>query len=132
VVAANAATDLGIATPRRGKCQEFDPTQQPQKYSLLEFTALLYQSFTMPARKRAKNPIPQVPQPEPPKMAEPSFGRSHRELEMEIQGYPEVQRNEFLATRAIYPDEFEVIHGRKNAWQVSSSLTQAESSFILI
>lgn len=82
----------------------------------------------MPARKRAKNPIPQVPKPEPLKMADPSFGRSHRELEEEIQGYPEVQRNEFLTTRAIYPDDFEVVHGRKNAWQVSRYVTPTELS----
>ena len=65
-------------------------------------------------------------------MAEPSFGRSHRELEEAIAGYPEVQRNEFLTTRAIYPDDFEVVHGRKNAWQVSLCVTPTELMNILM
>lgn len=73
----------------------------------------------MPARKRAKNPPPEVPQPEPPFAAPPSFGQSHRFMEEEIAEYPEVQRNEFLTTRAIYPDEFERVRGRKDAWKVS-------------
>lgn len=64
-------------------------------------------------------------------MAEPSFGRSHRQLEEEIADYPEVQRNEFLTTRAIYPDEFEVVHGRKNAWQVSLGVRRVELIDIL-
>lgn len=65
-------------------------------------------------------------------MAEPSFGRSHRQLEEEIAGYPEVQRNEFLTTRAIYPDDFEVVHGRKNAWQVSLCVIRTELRSILM
>jgi len=76
----------------------------------------------MPARKRAKNPQPQpqVPKPEPTPTAASTFGLSQRGLEEEIAGYPEVQRNEFLTTRAIYPDEFERVHGRKDAWKVRS------------
>lgn len=82
----------------------------------------------MPARKRNKNHTPQAAKPDPASMAEPSFGRSHRELEEEIAGYPEVHRNEFLTTRAIYPDEFEVVHGRKNAWQVSLKVRRVETT----
>lgn len=73
----------------------------------------------MPARKRAQDPPPQARKPEPVAMAEPSFGQSHRLIEEEIADYPEIQRNEFLTTRAIYPDEFERVRGRKTAWQVS-------------
>lgn len=36
----------------------------------------------------------------------------------DISGYPEVQQNEFLATQAIYPDEFARVRGRKDAWKV--------------
>lgn len=75
----------------------------------------------MPARKRAKNCQEQVQRTEPNLAAPPSFGQSHRGLEEEIADYPEVQRNEFLTTRAIYPDEFERVRGRKDAWKVSSS-----------
>lgn len=66
-------------------------------------------------------PGPNPPQTAPAAMPEPSFGRSHRGLEEGITDYPEVQRNEALTTKAIYPDEFERIHGRKNAWQVRST-----------
>jgi hypothetical protein len=80
----------------------------------------------MPAKKKAKNfppqPQPQlqtqIPTAEKPPQAPPSFGQSHRNLEEEIAGYPELQCNEFLTTRAIYPDEFERIRGRKDAWKV--------------
>ncbi|KIX09371.1 uncharacterized protein Z518_00450 [Rhinocladiella mackenziei CBS 650.93] len=76
----------------------------------------------MPARKKAKSPKPQAQKTEPPLAAPPSFGQSHRVLEEEIAGYPEVQRNEFLTTRAIYPDEFERVHGRKDAWKTEENL----------
>lgn len=33
--------------------------------------------------------------------------------------YSEVQRDEYLATQAIYPDGFVRIHGRKEAWKVT-------------
>lgn len=36
----------------------------------------------------------------------------------DISGFPEVQQNEFLATQAIYPDEFVRVRGRKDAWKV--------------
>lgn len=36
----------------------------------------------------------------------------------DISTYPEVQRNEYLATQAIYPDEFTRVRGRKDAWKV--------------
>lgn len=81
----------------------------------------------MPNKKKAKNfqPQPQLQTPastpEPRSEAPPSFGQSHRNLEEEIAGYSEVQRNEFLTTRAIYPDEFKRIHGRKDAWKVRRS-----------
>ncbi|KAK5240789.1 eukaryotic translation initiation factor 2-alpha kinase, partial [Exophiala xenobiotica] len=71
----------------------------------------------MPARKKNKPPAPQAPNPDPLLPAPPSFGRSQRGFEEEVAEYPEVQRNEFLTTRAIYPDEFERIRGRKDAWQ---------------
>lgn len=80
----------------------------------------------MPAKKKPKNPQPQpqphpqLAEPEPLLQAPPSFGQSHRNLEEEIAGYPEVQRNEFLTTRAIYPDDFERIRGRKDAWKVTN------------
>ncbi|RVX71085.1 hypothetical protein B0A52_03451 [Exophiala mesophila] len=81
----------------------------------------------MPKQKRGKAAMPPSapaipPQQAPGAMPEPSFGRSHRGLEEEIIEYPEVQRNEALATKAIYPDEFERIHGRKNAWQTRENL----------
>jgi hypothetical protein len=43
------------------------------------------------------------------------------DLDADISKYPEVQQNEFLATQAIYPDEFERVHGRKDAWKVSAA-----------
>ncbi|ETI23673.1 hypothetical protein G647_05476 [Cladophialophora carrionii CBS 160.54] len=80
----------------------------------------------MPAKKKTKNPQPHVhpfpPLPEPLVEAPPSFGQSHRNFEEEIAGYPEVQRNEFLTTRAIYPDEFERVRGRKDAWKTQENL----------
>ena len=36
----------------------------------------------------------------------------------DLQQYSEAQRDEYLATQAIYPDEFVRIHGRKEAWKV--------------
>jgi hypothetical protein len=38
----------------------------------------------------------------------------------DISRYPEVQQDEFLATQAIYPDDFVRVHGRKEAWKVSA------------
>ncbi|KAK7894047.1 eukaryotic translation initiation factor 2-alpha kinase [Exophiala xenobiotica] len=76
----------------------------------------------MPARKKNKPPAPQAPNPDPLLAAPPSFGRSQRGFEEEVAEYPEVQRNEFLTTRAIYPDEFERIRGRKDAWQKTENL----------
>ncbi len=38
----------------------------------------------------------------------------------DLAGYPEVQQNEYLATEAIYPDGFLRLHGKKDAWKVSS------------
>jgi eukaryotic translation initiation factor 2-alpha kinase 4 len=43
------------------------------------------------------------------------------ELDSEISKYPEIQQNEYLATQAIYPDEFERVHGRRDAWKVSTT-----------
>jgi hypothetical protein len=37
----------------------------------------------------------------------------------DLSSYSEVQQNEFLATEAIYPDGFERVHGRRDAWKVS-------------
>ncbi|EXJ91345.1 PEK protein kinase [Capronia coronata CBS 617.96] len=76
----------------------------------------------MPGRRRAKIPQEQAPKTEPSLAAPPSFGQSHRGLEEEIADYPEVQRNEFLTTRAIYPDEFERVRGRKDAWKTQENL----------
>ncbi|KIW51789.1 hypothetical protein, variant [Exophiala xenobiotica] len=76
----------------------------------------------MPARKKNKIPAPQDPNPDPLLPPPPSFGRSQRGFEEEVAEYPEVQRNEFLTTRAIYPDEFERIRGRKDAWQKTENL----------
>ncbi len=73
----------------------------------------------MPGRRKGKNAQAEVPRNDPPMAAPPSFGQSHRFFEEEIAEYPEVQRNEFLTTRAIYPDEFERVRGRKDAWKVS-------------
>ncbi|KAJ9603375.1 eukaryotic translation initiation factor 2-alpha kinase [Cladophialophora chaetospira] len=80
----------------------------------------------MPGKKKTKNPQPQ-PHPQSPTIdqspqAPPSFGQSHRILEEELAGYPEVQCNEFLTTRAIYGDEFERIRGRKDAWKTQENL----------
>ncbi|KAK6368089.1 eukaryotic translation initiation factor 2-alpha kinase [Exophiala oligosperma] len=71
----------------------------------------------MPTKKKTKPLAVQTPIPDPPTPNPPSFGRSHRGLEEEIADYPEIQRNEFLTTRAIYPDDFERVRGRKDAWQ---------------
>ncbi|KAI1623263.1 eukaryotic translation initiation factor 2-alpha kinase [Exophiala viscosa] len=78
----------------------------------------------MPAKKKTKPLQPQASksEPEPTLAAPPSFGQSHRSFEEEIAEYPEVQRNEFLTTRAIYPDEFERVRGRKDAWQAKENL----------
>ncbi|KAJ4502778.1 eukaryotic translation initiation factor 2-alpha kinase [Exophiala dermatitidis] len=76
----------------------------------------------MPNRKRAKNAPADSSPAEPPLAAPPSFGQSHRSLEEELGDYPEVQRNEFLTTRAIYPDEFERVRGRKDAWKTQENL----------
>ncbi|KPI42363.1 Serine/threonine-protein kinase GCN2 [Cyphellophora attinorum] len=35
----------------------------------------------------------------------------------DISRYPEVQQDEFLATQAIYPDDFVRVHGRTEAWK---------------
>jgi hypothetical protein len=72
------------------------------------------------ARKKANRTKPQaaatttspdVQQPTPEAPVE-------KNLEEDISSYPEVQQNEFLATQAIYPDEFVRIRGRKDAWKV--------------
>lgn len=46
----------------------------------------------------------------------------------DISQYPEAQRDEYLATQAIYPDDFVRIHGRKEAWKVSA-VVQTSSIF---
>ncbi|OAP61321.1 hypothetical protein AYL99_03522 [Fonsecaea erecta] len=78
----------------------------------------------MPAKKKGKNPTAQAPvppQPQTPTLPPPSE-QSQRNFEEELDGYPEVQCNEFLATKAIYPDEFQRIRGRKDAWKTQENL----------
>ena len=66
---------------------------------------------------RAKGPVaPTTPfsPDKPPESPPPGFG----DADGGIDSYPEVQQNEYLATQAIYPDEFVRVHGRKDAWKV--------------
>lgn len=107
---------------KRVRCQDINPniTRLTSLAGVISLLPDHNQSPSMPKQKRNKAPVPQQnPRPIPLAMGEPSFGQSHRGLEEELADYPEVQRNEVLTTKAIYPDEFERIHGRKNAWQVS-------------
>ncbi|ETN40405.1 uncharacterized protein HMPREF1541_04682 [Cyphellophora europaea CBS 101466] len=76
------------------------------------------------ARKKAnkaKGPVaPTTPfsPDKPPESPPPGFG----DADGGIDSYPEVQQNEYLATQAIYPDEFVRVHGRKDAWKDRENL----------
>ncbi|KIX96759.1 uncharacterized protein Z520_07479 [Fonsecaea multimorphosa CBS 102226] len=77
----------------------------------------------MPAKKKGKAPQVPVPAPQPQTpTTPPPLEQSQRNFEEELDGYPEVQCNEFLATKAIYPDEFQRIRGRKDAWKTQENL----------
>jgi hypothetical protein len=73
----------------------------------------------MAPRKKANK---QQPQPAPPATTPASLPTAEYSTPQhsgpDLAGYPEVQRNEFLATEAIYADGFLRLHGRKDAWKV--------------
>lgn len=70
----------------------------------------------MGPKKKPKN------QPQPAPAAAASTSEHPYTPEPDLTGYPEVQQNEYLATEAIYPDGFERIHGRRDAWKVSAAV----------
>ena len=76
----------------------------------------------MAPRKKANKNAPQAAVPEVPLEAAPEPAAESVNGGNDVAGYPDNQQNEFLTTQAIYPDGFERIRGRKDAWSVSSVL----------
>jgi len=75
----------------------------------------------MPPKKRPQQATPHAAAPVslPTTTQQPGASTSNPlDPLADIEQYPEAHRNDIEATYAIYPEDFERVHGKKAAWRV--------------